>query len=63
LERIAVEASKQCGRTKSTNIENTLNFDEAIKAYISGKLATILRVYCEVTEQIILRTLYKHLKI
>jgi len=63
LNRIAVEASKQCGRTKPTHIENTLNFGEAIKRYASRKLAITLRVYYEVTEQIILRTLYKHLKI
>jgi len=29
--RIAVEASKQCGRTISTCIDNTLNFHETTK--------------------------------
>jgi 16S rRNA (uracil1498-N3)-methyltransferase len=30
-ERIALEASKQCGKTATPTIENTLNFNEAIK--------------------------------
>jgi len=50
LKRIAVEASKQCGRTKPTHIENTLNFGEAIKRYASRKLAIIPHVYSEVIE-------------
>ena len=48
-ERIAVEASKQCGRTKPTLIENTLNFDEAIKNYAQRELAVMLHVDCEDT--------------
>lgn len=48
-ERIAVEASKQCGRTKPTCIENTLNFHEATKEYAKSKLAIILHVDCEDT--------------
>lgn len=48
-ERIALEASKQCGRTKPTIIENTLNFDEAIKRYKDRELPIILQVNTEVT--------------
>ena len=47
-ERIALEASKQCGRTKPTQIENTLNFNEAIKQYSESKLTIILHVNYEV---------------
>jgi len=46
-ERIALEASKQCGRTKPTCIENTLDFNEAIKRYAEKELAIILHVNCE----------------
>jgi len=55
----AVEASKQCGRTISTCIDNTLNFHEATKEYAKSELAIILHVTCEDTVKIILRTLYK----
>lgn len=48
-ERIAVEASKQCGRTKPTCIENTLNFHEATKEYAKSELAIILHADCEDT--------------
>jgi len=48
-ERIASEASKQCGRTKPTIIENTLDFDGAIKLYSKSELPIILHVNCEVS--------------
>ena len=48
-ERIALEASKQCGRTKPTIIENTLDFDEAIKLYAKNELSIILHVNYEVS--------------
>ncbi len=48
-ERIALEASKQCGRTKPTIIENTLDFDEAIKLYSKNELSVILHVEYEVS--------------
>lgn len=47
-ERIALEASKQCGRTKPTIIENTLEFEEAVKIYAKKELAIILHVESEV---------------
>ena len=47
-ERIAIEASKQCGRTKATVIENTLNFDEAVNIYKDKELPLILQVNSEV---------------
>lgn len=43
-ERIAVEASKQCGRTKPPVIENTLNFTEAIKYNNDSRLSLIFHV-------------------
>ncbi len=48
-DRIALEASKQCGRTKPTIIENTLSFDNAIKDYSEKGLTVILHVNCEVS--------------
>jgi len=48
-ERIALEASKQCGRTKPTVIENTLKFEEAIKIYAKSELPIILHVDYEVS--------------
>lgn len=48
-ERIAVEASKQCGRTKPTIIENTLLFDKAVNTYNNSELAIILHVNSEVS--------------
>ena len=48
-ERIALEASKQCGRTKPTNIENTLKFEEAINIYSNSELPIILHVFCELS--------------
>jgi len=47
-ERIALEASKQCGRTKPAYIENTLDFNNAIKTYSKSELAIILHADCEV---------------
>ncbi|MCL4245337.1 MAG: 16S rRNA (uracil(1498)-N(3))-methyltransferase [Candidatus Dadabacteria bacterium] len=41
-ERIALEASKQCGRTKPTLIENTLEFKEALLFKNESDLAIIL---------------------
>lgn len=43
-ERIALEASKQCGRTNPTIIENTLNFSEALNMRNGSDLAIILHV-------------------
>lgn len=48
-DRIALEASKQCGRTKPTIIENTLEFDDAAKYYGEKGLAIILHVDYEVS--------------
>jgi len=48
-DRIALEASKQCGRTKPAIIENTLDFDGAINSYSEKELAVILHVSCEVS--------------
>ena len=48
-ERISLEASKQCGRTKPTLIENTLKFEEAIKIYAKSELPIILHVDCKVS--------------
>ncbi len=48
-DRIALEASKQCGRTKPAIIENTLDFEEAINLYSKKELATILHVNYEVS--------------
>ncbi len=41
-ERIALEASKQCGRTKPTLIENTLEFKDALLYKDKSDLAIIL---------------------
>lgn len=46
-DRIALEASKQCGRTKPAIIENTLDFDDAINYCAKKGLAVILHVGCE----------------
>ena len=46
-ERIALEASKQCGRTKPTVIENTLDFTSAINTHCEKELAIILQVNSE----------------
>ncbi len=48
-DRIALEASKQCGRTKPAIIENTLDFNDAIKLYNTSELAIILQVNSEVS--------------
>lgn len=48
-DRIALEASKQCGRTKPAIVENTLNFDDAAKLYSKGELAVILQVNSEIS--------------
>lgn len=47
-DRIALEASKQCGRTNPTIIENTLDFEEALNIYSKKELAVILHVNAEV---------------
>ena len=43
-ERIALEASKQCGRTKATVIENTLDFTEALNIHNNSELCIIFHV-------------------
>lgn len=48
-DRIALEAAKQCGRTKPTIIENTLDFDNAISLYKQSELAIILQVNSEIS--------------
>lgn len=48
-ERIALESSKQCGRTKPPAVENTLNFSEAIKCNVDYDLAIILHVGSQVS--------------
>lgn len=48
-DRIALEASKQCGRTKPAIVENTLNFDDAAKLYSKGELAVILQVNSQIS--------------
>lgn len=48
-ERIALEATKQCGRVKPSVIENALEFENAIKSYGKKGLAIILHVNCEVS--------------
>jgi len=48
-ERIALEASKQCGRTKPTYIENTLDFKDAANIYSDSGLPIILHVTSEVS--------------
>lgn len=59
-ERIAVEASKQCGRTKPPAIENTLNFNEAIKYYSDNELALILHVGSQVSLKDFLKNTLQH---
>lgn len=46
-QKIAVESSKQCGRTKSTVIENTLDLESAIISYKDSEIAIILHVDTE----------------
>ena len=46
-DRIALEASKQCGRVKPTIIENTIDFEHAVKLYGEKELSIILHVDCE----------------
>lgn len=48
-ERIAVEASKQCGRTKPTIIENTLDFEDAIKQYDNNRLRILFHVNYDIS--------------
>lgn len=48
-EKIAVEASKQCGRTKPTVIENTLNFKSALLLCEQSDLKIILHVNTELS--------------
>lgn len=59
-ERIAIEASKQCGRTKTPAIENTLNFDEAIKHKNDNELALILHVGSQVSLKDFLKNTLQH---
>jgi len=59
-ERIALEASKQCGRTKPPAIENTLNFDEAIKHKDNSDLALILHVASQVSLKDFLNNTLQH---
>ncbi|KAB2822852.1 MAG: 16S rRNA (uracil(1498)-N(3))-methyltransferase [Candidatus Dadabacteria bacterium] len=59
-ERIAVEASKQCGRTKPPAIENTLNFDEAIKHKDDNELAFILHVGSQISLKDFLKNPLQH---
>lgn len=59
-ERIAVEASKQCGRTKPPAIENTLNFNEAVKYYDDNELALILHVGSQVSLKDFLKNTLQH---
>ena len=61
-ERIAVEASKQCGRTKPPAIENTLNFDEAIKYKDNDGLGLILHVGSQVSLKDFLKYPLQHTK-
>ncbi len=46
-ERIALEASKQCGRTRPAIIENTLNFSEALNYKNMSDLSLIFHVNYE----------------
>jgi 16S rRNA (uracil1498-N3)-methyltransferase len=48
-ERIAVEASKQCGRTKPTVIENTLDFADAIKRHDNDMLRILFHVNYDIS--------------
>ncbi|HVY55990.1 MAG TPA: 16S rRNA (uracil(1498)-N(3))-methyltransferase [Thermodesulfobacteriota bacterium] len=59
-ERIALEASKQCGRTRPPAIENTLNFSEAIKYKHDNGLAIILNVGSQVSLKEFLKNSLQH---
>jgi 16S rRNA (uracil1498-N3)-methyltransferase len=59
-EKIAVEASKQCGRTKPPAIENTLNFNEAIKYKDNSVLGLILHVGSQVSLKDFLKNPLQH---
>jgi len=48
-EMIAVEASKQCGRTKPTIIENTLDFEDAIKQHDNNMLRILFHVNYDIS--------------
>jgi 16S rRNA (uracil1498-N3)-methyltransferase len=61
-ERIAVEASKQCGRTRPPTIENTLNFEEAIKCSREYDIAIILHVGNQVSLKDFLKNSLQHPK-
>ncbi|MCI0482750.1 MAG: 16S rRNA (uracil(1498)-N(3))-methyltransferase [Candidatus Dadabacteria bacterium] len=61
-ERIALEASKQCGRTTPPAIENTLNFNEAIKYSKQYELAVILHVGSQVSLKDFLNNPLQHPK-
>jgi 16S rRNA (uracil1498-N3)-methyltransferase len=61
-ERIAVEASKQCGRTKPPAIENTLNFEVAVKYSENNDLAVILHVGSQVSLKDFLNNTLQHPK-
>ena len=60
--RIALEASKQCGRTTPPAIENTLNFIEAIKFSVGSDLAIILHVGSQVSLKELLNNPLQHPK-
>jgi 16S rRNA (uracil1498-N3)-methyltransferase len=61
-ERIAVEASKQCGRTKPPAIENTINYSEAINYSADNELALILHVGSQVSLKDFLNNTLQHPK-
>jgi 16S rRNA (uracil1498-N3)-methyltransferase len=48
-DRIATEASKQCGRTKPTVIENTLDFEAVIKRYDNNTLRIIFHINYDIS--------------
>lgn len=59
-ERIAVEAAKQCGRTKPPTIENTLNYNEAINCLDDDSLGLILHVGSQVSLKEFLKNPLQH---
>ncbi len=61
-ERIALEASKQCGRTMPPVIENALNYDEALKYNNHSGLAIILHAGSQVSLKDFLNNPLQHPK-
>lgn len=59
-ERIAVEAAKQCGRTKPPSIENTLNYNEAINCLNDNGIGLILHVGSQVSLKDFLKNPLQH---